>query len=55
MGKVVYTACFPLFSKPPVCINTKYLGKTTKHLEKNRKHLVEITRHLVFSGYYLAV
>ena len=55
MGKVVYAASFPLFSKPPVGINTRHLGKTTKHLEKNRKHLVKITRHLVFSGYYLAV
>ena len=55
MGKVVYAASFPLFSKPPVGINTRHLGKTNKHLEKNRKDLVKITRHLVFSGYYLAV
>ena len=55
MGKVVYAACFPLFSKPPVGINTKHLGKINKHLEKNRKHLVKITRHLFFFRYYLAV
>ena len=55
MGKVVYAASFPLFSKPAVGINTKHLGKTTKHLEKIRNDLLKITRHLVFSGYYLAV
>ena len=55
MGKVVYAASFPFFSKPPVGINTRHLGKTNKHLEKNRKDLVKITRHLVLFEYYLAV